>query len=71
MYQNVSSLECGNSRVSPNMCQCFNDVKVNFENNSVLPMKKFPLLVLVRNAIEILQHFIIALLSVKWSLMGG
>ena len=54
MYQNVSSLEYGNSRVLPNApmsMQCFNDVQVNFE-------KKFPFLVLAGNTI-MLQHLII------------
>ena len=54
--------------------KCFIQRKKSISKKSaVLPIDKFPSLVLPRDAI-MLQHLInpiYALLSVKWSLMGG
>ena len=62
MGQKFSSLEYGNCRdpcVSVNAVFSKGQLKVNFDNkNSVLPIEKFPFLVLERDTI-ILQHLII------------
>ena len=58
MDQNLSSLV---SRLAhaPMLMQCFFDVKVNFEKKkTILPLEKFPFLVLARNTI-VLPHLII------------
>lgn len=62
MSRNFSGLEYGNCRDFTHgqmQMQCFIHLKVNFEKkNPVLPIEKFPILVLARNTIT-LQHLII------------
>jgi len=84
--ENCSSLEYGNCRVSANApmpMQCFVDVKVNFERKkSVLPRENDFSLGSSHCEISLScssqeydvtapYYLIFALLSVKWSLMGG
>ena len=55
---------------APMSIQCFTDVKVHFEKkNSVLPIEKFPFLVLARNTM-MLQHLIVQFL-LCYLLSGG
>ena len=54
---------------APMSIQCFTDVKVHFEKkNSVLPIEKFPFLVLARNTMlqRLMVQFSLCCLSSGW-----